>query len=204
MKQKRKRLNISSYELQLIKNYYNFRHTDLTNTKFTITKFNKTVFISYGTINVISGYQRDIFNNFKLLEKDNVELIFERLSASSIKSIIKFSSLKSVESIINSGIYMLVVKIKNKSNKSSWNNYENYFYYFKILNQLKSLNPTDENSFSFNPSLVIEIGETNSLVPRRTEQLKKYLTQKINIQIRSCLIYSVQKLEINKTNGWIA
>jgi hypothetical protein len=119
MKQKRKRLNITAYELQLIKNYYNFRHTDLTNTKFIVTKLTKTVFVSYGTINVISGYQRDIFNSFKLQEKDNAELIFGRLSASSIKSIIKFSTLKSVESIINSGIYKLVVKIKNKNSTVS-------------------------------------------------------------------------------------
>lgn len=116
MKQKRKRLNITSSELQLIKNYYTFRRTDLIKNNLFIDKIKKTIFISYGTINVLSSYQREIFNNFRLIEKDKVELFFRRLSSSSIKRIIKFSNLKNIESIINSGIYKLVVKIKKKEN----------------------------------------------------------------------------------------
>ena len=65
---------------------------------------------------MLSSYQREIFNNFRLIEKDKVELFFRRLSSSSIKRIIKFSNLKNIESIINSGIYKLVVKIKKKEN----------------------------------------------------------------------------------------
>ena len=113
MKQKRKRLNITSSELQLIKNYYNFRKTNLikTDNSLFVPKEKKSIFICYGTINVISGYQRERLNTFINSEKNKVDFHFERLSASSIKILFRFSHLKNIEQIMNSGIYKLIIKI---------------------------------------------------------------------------------------------
>ena len=87
MKQKRKRLNITSFELQLIKNYYNFRQTNLQKVESVNSSITKKqhIFVCYGTINVLSGYQRDMFNNFIITEKSQVEIHLERLTSSSLK-----------------------------------------------------------------------------------------------------------------------
>ena len=87
MKQKRKRLNITSFELQLIKNYYNFRQTNLEKVETVNSSATKKqhIFVCYGTINVLSGYQRDMFNNFVITEKNKVEIHLERLTSSSLK-----------------------------------------------------------------------------------------------------------------------
>ena len=66
----------------------------------------------------------------------------------------------------------------------------------KLLNQLKALNPTDENTFCFLPSIIIDVSGNNTHIPIRPDQLKKYVNQKINIQIRSYLIYFTNKLKL--------
>lgn len=196
MKQKRKRLNITSFELQLIKNYYNFRQANLEKVETVNSSATKKqhTFVCYGTINVLSSYQRDMFNNFVITEKNKVEIHLERLTSSSLKWLIRFSHLKNIEHIINSGIYKIVIKI-NSDKPTQWGVFEHYISFFKIINQIKALSPTDETTFSFNPSIIIETSATNILVPRRPERLKKQINQKINIQIRSYLVFLTNKLK---------
>lgn len=180
-KQKHKNINRTSFEIQLIKNYYNFNKT-------IIVKKNKSSFICYGTINVLESKERAFFNNFAIA--NDITLEINHLSSKSLAPTMLFSSINSIKYIINSGIYQIILYSNKKTNKIRifTDKLEQYTLLSNKLVQLLNSNLTEE--ISFNPSIIIDI---NSNILMRSEKLKKQINTNLNIQLISYFIYLKNK-----------
>jgi|Laugresu1bdmlbdd_1035124.scaffolds.fasta_scaffold00035_19 hypothetical protein len=176
MKQKHKYIYRTSAELQLIKNYYNFKKTIL-------TKKNTISFICYGTRNILEKKQRDFFNNFA--RTNQLDLHIEYLAAKSLRSRHTFSSRNRLQYRTYSGIYKRTRQFKKLSNIHDFKiQIERYTLCINKLNKLSS--NEEERSTKFYPSI---IRDTHSKIFIRTEILKKYRSSGLEIQLIMYLFY---------------
>jgi hypothetical protein len=181
-KQKHKNRNITSFELQLIKNYYNFNKT-------TIINKNKISFVCYGSINVLENQQRACFNDFALA--NNITLDFTYLSSKSIQANRLFSSINSIKYIINSGIYQIRITFKKKPIDFCFKlRLNNHNFFLNKLKELDTFVTTNEINITFNPSV---IKTRNSSVLIRSTNLKKQKSHTINLQLISYLRFLKNK-----------
>lgn len=177
-KQKHKNINISSFELQLIKNYYNFNKSNKTNV-------NKISFICYSNINVLDNHQRTFFNTFA--KNHHVSLNLKYLSAKSIHATILYSSINSIKYIINSGIYQLIRTFTENSRLNTFKlKRENYLLFINKLNQLNNLIALEKTNITFNPLIILD-NHSKSYI--RSENVKVLISKKLNLQLRSYLMY---------------
>ena len=177
-KQKHKNINITSFELQLIKDYYNFNKTVIMNK-------NKISFVCYGSINILENQQRACFNAFA--RANNINLEFTYLSSKSRQSNILFSSMNVIKYIRNSGIYKIRITFNNISKDSSLKiKVNNHLFFMSKLKELDSFVSNNEIDITFNVSVIKII---NSSILIRSTKLKKQRLHSINLQLIGYLIY---------------
>ena len=177
-KQKHKNINISSFELQLIKNYYNFNKSNTTNV-------NTISFICYGNINVLDNNQRTFFNTFA--KNNHISLNLKYLSSKSIHAPILYSSINSLKYIINSGIYQRSITFTGNNKLNAFNlKIETYLLFINKLNELNNLVSVEKTNITFNPLIILD-NHSKSYI--RSEKLKALISKKLNLQLRSYLIY---------------
>lgn len=181
-KQKHKNMNITSFELQLIKDYYNFNKTIVINN-------NKISFVCYGSINILENQQRACFNAFAIA--NNINLEFTYLSSKSRQPNRLFSSMNIIKYIRNSGIYKIRITFNDISKDSSFTiKINSHLFFMSKLKELDSFVSNNEINITFNIS-VIKIRNSSILI--RSTKLKKQGLRSINLQLIGYLIYLKNK-----------
>lgn len=171
-------MNITSFELQLIKDYYNFNKTIVINK-------NKISFVCYGSINILENQQRACFNAFAIA--NNINLEFTYLSSKSRQPNRLFSSMNVIKYIRNSGIYKIRITFNDISKESSFKiKVNSHLFFMSKLKELDSFVSNNEINITFNVS-VIKIRNSSILI--RSTKLKKQGLRSINLQLIGYLIY---------------
>ena len=182
-KQKHKNRNRTWFELQLIKDYFNFNKTLVINK-------NKISFICYGSRNILENQQRACFNTFAM--ENNINLKFSYLSSKSIQSNILFSSINIIKYIRNSGIYLIRITVNNNipENFSLKIKVNSHLFLINKLKELETLVSNNEVNITFNLS-AIQIRNSSILI--RSTNWKKQKLHNINLQLIGYIVYLKNK-----------